>query len=66
MSRARFLADEDLRNSIVQAVRRMEPDVEITTVFEEGSSSATDVEVLEYAAEKILEYCSCVQYSLWA
>ena len=51
MSRPRFLADEDLRYSIVQAIRRMEPDVEITMVFEAGLSSATDVEVLEYAWE---------------
>ena len=51
MSQPRFLADEDLRGSIVQAVRRLEPDLEITTVVEQGQSSASDEEVLEYAWE---------------
>ena len=49
MSRPRFLADEDFRHSIVQATRRREPEVEITTILEAGLSSASDVEVLEYA-----------------
>lgn len=51
MSRPRFLADEDLRNSIVHAVRRMEPRVDITTVVDAGQSSASDEEVLSYAWE---------------
>jgi hypothetical protein len=49
MSRPRFLADEDLRYSIVKAVRQLEPTLEIRTVIEEGQSSATDADVLEYA-----------------
>ena len=49
MSKPRFLADEDLRGNIVQAVRRMESEVEITTVVQEGLSSVSDEEVLEYA-----------------
>lgn len=49
MSRPRFLADEDLRGSIVRAVRRKTPTVEIDTVFEQGWSSATDKIVLEFA-----------------
>lgn len=49
MSQPRYLADEDLRGSIVQAVRRAETKIEITTVVEEGLGSATDEEVLEYA-----------------
>ena len=51
MSQPRFLADEDLRGSIVQTVRRLEPDVAITTVVEQGQSSASDADVLEYAWE---------------
>jgi hypothetical protein len=49
MSRPRFLTDEDFRGSIVSAVRRMAPTLEITTVVEQGWSSATDEEVLESA-----------------
>ncbi len=49
MSRPRFLADEDLRGTLIDAVRRMAPALEITTVVEEGWSSATDEEVLQQA-----------------
>ena len=49
MSRPRFLADEDLSGNIVRAVRRMEPQVEIVNVVEQGLSSSTDEEVLEFA-----------------
>lgn len=49
MSRPRFLADEDLRFSIVQAVRRWQPAVEITTVLEKRLVSASDEEVLQFA-----------------
>lgn len=35
MSQPRFLADEDLRGDIVRAVRRMAPEVMVTTVFEQ-------------------------------
>src|SRR3990172_9986178 len=51
MSRPRFLADEDLRGSIVGAVCRMAPTLEIVTIVEENLSSATDEEVLEFAWE---------------
>jgi hypothetical protein len=49
VSRPRFLADEDLRRSIVQAVRRLEPAIEITSVFDEGLSGTSDVELLQVA-----------------
>ena len=52
MSRPRFLADEDLRRSIVQAVRRWQPAAVITTVQDEGLSSASDEELLEYAWDR--------------
>jgi Domain of unknown function (DUF5615) len=45
----RFLADEDLRRSIVLAVRRLEPAVEFTTVQDVGLSTAEDADVLEFA-----------------
>ena len=51
MSPPRFLADEDLRGSIVRAVRRLEPNVAITTIVEQGQSSISDEEVLAYAWE---------------
>ncbi len=50
MSQPRFLADEDLRSSIVQAVR-LESNVDITTVVAEGQSSISDEDVLAYAWE---------------
>lgn len=49
MSRPRFLADEDLRGSIVRAVRRMSATLEFVTIVEEDLSSAADEEVLEFA-----------------
>jgi predicted nuclease of predicted toxin-antitoxin system len=49
MSRPRFLADEDLRGSIVRAVRQFEPEVEITTLLDLGLASARDEEVLDRA-----------------
>jgi len=49
MSRPRFLADEDLRFEIVLAVRRMEPSLDIATVYELGRAGSTDAEVLEFA-----------------
>lgn len=48
MGRPRFLADEDLRYSIVSAVRRMAPAMEITAVAEQGIGSASDEEVLDF------------------
>jgi hypothetical protein len=52
MSRPRFLADEDLRGSIVRAVRRMAPSLELATIVEEGLSSASDDEILELAWQR--------------
>lgn len=49
MSRPRFLADEDLRGSIVHAVRRTSPAIQIATVVEHNLPSASDDEVLEFA-----------------
>jgi hypothetical protein len=49
MSRPRFFADEDLRGSIVRAVRRIAPDVELSTIVERGMASATDDDVLDFA-----------------
>ena len=51
MSRPRFLADEDLRGNIVHAVRRLEYDIAITSIVEEGLSGITDDEVLDYCWE---------------
>jgi hypothetical protein len=52
MSRPRFLTDEDLRGSIVRAVRRLAPTLELVTVVEQGWSSATDNDVLDRAFEQ--------------
>jgi len=52
VSRPQFLADEDLRGNIVRAVRRLEPAVVITTVFQEGLSGTSDEDVLQYAWEQ--------------
>ena len=49
MSLPRFLADEDLRGSIIRAVRRMKPAVEFATVVEQGLLSAADEEMLDFA-----------------
>ena len=49
MSRPRFLADEDLRGSILLAVRRHEPALEITSVVEQGLAGVSDEQVLKFA-----------------
>lgn len=49
MSRPRFLADEDLRNSIIAAVCRLEPTIDFLTVVQAGRSGAPDPEVLAFA-----------------
>lgn len=49
MRRPRFLADEDLRGSIVRAIRRMAPTLEVTTIVENNLSSMIDEQVLEFA-----------------
>ena len=49
MGTPRFLADEDLRRSIVHAVRRLEPSVSFSTVVDEGLSGTNDEGVLDFA-----------------
>ena len=49
MSRPRFLADEDLRGSIVRALRRIAPSLVIRTIVELNLSSASDEVVLQFA-----------------
>jgi PIN like domain len=49
MSRPRYLADEDLRGSIVRAVRRSAPSLEITSVLDEALLSVSDEMVLDFA-----------------
>jgi hypothetical protein len=49
MPRPRFLADEDLRGSIVRGLRRRAPKIELTTVIEAGLASIPDDEVLDFA-----------------
>lgn len=49
MSTPRFLADEDLRYSIVAAGRRREPSIDFVTVAEIGKAGESDSEVLEFA-----------------
>ena len=49
MSTPRFLADEDLRNRIIQTARRLEPALEIIRVVDAGLQSSTDESVLDYA-----------------
>ena len=52
MTLPRFLADEDLRHGIVLAVRRLEPLVQIITVRDASLRSASDSEVLDFAANQ--------------
>lgn len=49
MTRPRFLADEDLRGSIISAVRRQEPTLQMTSVVAQGLSGASDEDVLDFA-----------------
>jgi hypothetical protein len=49
MSQVRFLADEDVRFKLVQAIRRLEPALEINTVQELGLSGSSDFDLLEWA-----------------
>jgi hypothetical protein len=49
LGRPRFLSDEDLRRSIVHAVRRLEPSVSFSTVVDEGLSGTNDEGVLDFA-----------------
>jgi len=47
MNQIRYLADEDLRFQIVEAVRRLEPAIDISTVQEMGMSGDSDADLLE-------------------
>jgi Domain of unknown function (DUF5615) len=49
VSTPRFLADEDLRRSIVLATRRLEPTLEFVTVQDLGLSGIDDPAVLDFA-----------------
>ena len=49
MSRPRFLTDEDLRSSLIQAVRRLQSAINITRAIDQGLSGQPDTAVLEYA-----------------
>lgn len=49
MRRPRYLADEDFRNSIIAAVRRLEPAIDFLTVVEAGRAGAADADVLALA-----------------
>lgn len=51
MSRPRFLADEDWRLEIVQAVWRAEPAISIDTVQEMQLAGTSDPDILAHAAE---------------
>lgn len=50
--RVRFLADEDLDNSIIQALRSKEPRIEIFDIKLSGLCGAADPDLLELAAEE--------------
>jgi hypothetical protein len=50
MTAPTFLADEDFRQDIVQAVLRMDPDIDITDVRQVGMRGADDEQVLAFAA----------------
>lgn len=52
MSRPRFLADNDLRDPIVDGVLRREPTVELTPLRDFGLEAASDPEVLAFAARE--------------
>jgi hypothetical protein len=51
MSRARFLADEDLKDAIIRGVRRRAPSIEFVRLRELGMEAAPDAAVLEFAAQ---------------
>ncbi len=52
MSRPRFLADHDLKDAIIRGVRRRQPAVEFARLRELEMESASDAEILDYAAQK--------------
>lgn len=49
MTTPRFLADEDLRRSLIVATRRSEPTLEFARVHDVGLSRAPDAAVLQFA-----------------
>ena len=49
MTTPRFLADEDLRRSLVLATRRSEPALQFSTAQDLGLSGASDSDVLQFA-----------------
>jgi len=49
----KFLADEDLRRSIVLGVRRREPSVSFLTGYEVGAVGKSDLVVLGIAADEV-------------
>ena len=48
----KFLADEDLRRSILLGVRRREPSVSFLSAFDVGAAGKSDSAVLRVAAEE--------------
>lgn len=52
MSRPRFLADHDLREQIIDGVRRREPAIEFARARDFGLERRPDPNVLAYAAQK--------------
>ena len=50
----RYLADEDLRHTIVLAVRRLEPPIAFATANEAGLSGSSDERILNFAFENKL------------
>ncbi len=51
MSRARFLADHDLNEHIIDGVQRREPALEFIRARDVGMSDRADADVLGYAAQ---------------
>jgi hypothetical protein len=51
MNAVRYLADEDFRQPIVKAIRRLEPSIEVTSARELGLSGYTDGDVLTFAQQ---------------
>jgi predicted nuclease of predicted toxin-antitoxin system len=54
VSRPRFLADQDLNDHILTAVRSRQPGIELYRLRDVGLASRPDAEVLQFAAERQL------------
>jgi hypothetical protein len=52
VSQPRYLADEDFRRDIVEAVRRIDSSIDVGVVQELGMSGTPDVDLLEWAARE--------------